>query len=501
MSARHMIWRPQRGPQHAFVTCPVEEIFFGGARGGGKTDGTLGRALLRVIKYQSKYKGIFIRKTLRQLEPVIARSKELYSSFGVYNEQKKAWQFKNGANLTFHYVEREADAENLQGSNLTDIMVEEIGNFADFKPLLKLKGTLRSTSGVPVCFSSTGNPGGVGQAEIKRRYIDPAPGGMKVIREKDALTGLMSERIYIPSRITDNKLLLENDPGYLARLAQTGSEALVRAWLDGDFDAVEGAFFSEFSKDRHVLQQAPLPRHWLRFRAMDWGSYFPFYVAWMAFASETWVHPSGRIIPKGSIIVYRELYGSQNDNNVGLKLPAEHVARMIAQQDMKDRISYGVLDPSAFKQDGGPSNAERMAVETEGKVLFRRADNRRLGSDGAVGGWDSLRSRLRGVEIDKQTVPTIYFFDNCKTIIRLLPLAQHDSDHPEDLSLPEDHALDAIRYGVMSRPWGAPLTADDDPKYNGYATAKDIRTMSFNELMKEKIKKERRRARESEYLP
>jgi hypothetical protein len=36
-------WRPQAGPQHALVLCPAKEIFFGGTRGGGKTDGVLGK--------------------------------------------------------------------------------------------------------------------------------------------------------------------------------------------------------------------------------------------------------------------------------------------------------------------------------------------------------------------------------------------------------------------------------------------------------------------------
>ena len=30
--------RPQAGPQQALVLCPIEEIFFGGTRGGGKAD-------------------------------------------------------------------------------------------------------------------------------------------------------------------------------------------------------------------------------------------------------------------------------------------------------------------------------------------------------------------------------------------------------------------------------------------------------------------------------
>ena len=40
-------WRPQEGPQKALVDCPLKEIFFGGTRGGGKTDGVLGKWALK----------------------------------------------------------------------------------------------------------------------------------------------------------------------------------------------------------------------------------------------------------------------------------------------------------------------------------------------------------------------------------------------------------------------------------------------------------------------
>jgi hypothetical protein len=440
------------------------------------TDGSLGRGLLRGIKYGVDYKAVFIRKELVQLESAIARSKEIYSHFGTYHEQKKRWELKNGASFTFKQVEKHDDAEALQGWNLTEIFVEEIGNYADLEPLLKLKGTLRSTAGVPTAFCSTSNPGGAGQAALKRRYIDPAPGGWEIIREKDALTGTMSERIFIPARITDNQLLLKNDPTYLSRLAQTGSEALVRAWLDGEWSMIDGAYFPEFSVAKHVLPDVPLPKHWLRFRAADWGSYFPFCVLWCAVAAEPWVHPNGRQIPRGAIVVYRELYGSEDDSNKGIKQEAGDVGRLVASLEKGESVVYGVLDPSAFKSDGGPSVAERMASATSGHVMFRRADNTRVGKNGAMGGWDTLRERLRGApDASGNKVPLLYLFGSCKALIRTLPLAQHDQDNPEDLSLPEDHAIDALRYGVMSRPWLVPAPARP-------ALIRDVRTMSLNEL-------------------
>jgi hypothetical protein len=39
--------RPQEGPQKALVDCSLKEIFFGGTRGGGKTDGVLGKWALK----------------------------------------------------------------------------------------------------------------------------------------------------------------------------------------------------------------------------------------------------------------------------------------------------------------------------------------------------------------------------------------------------------------------------------------------------------------------
>jgi len=459
------------------------------------TDASIGRALIRALKYQKHFKGHFIRRELTQLEPVIARSKEIYSSFGTYNESKKIWTFNSGGSLHFRYIERDADADKFLGDSCTDLLVEEIGNFPDIKPLLKLKGILRSVAGVPPSFCATGNPGGVGASLIKRRYVDPAPEGWRIIKDVDELTGLVSERIYIPSRITDNQLLLRNDPGYLSRLTRTGSAALVRSWLEGDFSAIEGAFFEKFNPSLHVVRNTKLPEHWLRFRAMDWGSWFPFYICWCAHASEDFNHPDGPFIPKGSIVVYREWYGSAGHNNTGLKMPAPEVGLEIQriERGMKIKPTYGVLDPSAFKMDGGPSVAERIARATDGAVTFRRADNRRIGKDGAMGGWDALRERINGIAtvVGDRTVniPTLYIFEQCADLIRTLPMMQHDKDNPEDLMGAEDHPSDSVRYAIMSRPW-----LEDAPKPK--APFKDFRDMTLNELW---VDHEKTRGRHQEW--
>ena len=69
------------------------------------------------------------------------------------------------------------------------------------------------------------------------------------------------QRVYIPSRVADNPFLGDD---YVARLKASGSPELVKAWLEGDWSVVAGAFFPEFSTARHVVAPRPLPAHWPR---------------------------------------------------------------------------------------------------------------------------------------------------------------------------------------------------------------------------------------------
>ena len=181
-------------------------------------------------------------------------------------------------------------------------------------------------------------------------------------------------------------------------------------------------------------------------------------------------------MPLGAIGRYREWYGASAPN-VGLKLTAEEVGKGIAERDGKEPIVYGVLDPAAFAEDGGPSLAERMAVATKGKAWFRKADNKRVTQRGALGGWDMMRNRMIG---DGDGRPMIYCFSTCTDSIRTIPALQHDPDKPEDLDTNgEDHAADEWRYACMSRPW----VQEIEP-------VKDIikamtKPKTFNDLMEE----------------
>jgi hypothetical protein len=378
------------------------------------------------------------------------RASDIYTPLGAKPiEFKKTIILPTGGRIRFRPLENEKDAAKYQGQNISDVCIEEAGLYPSSRPIDMMWGALRSSHGVPTQMILTANPGGPGQLWMKERYIDPAPQGMVPLIRKLS-NGGTHKYIYIPSRVQDNKVLLNNDPDYISRLHLVGSPALVKAWLEGDWSAIEGAFFPEFSMLRHVLPAAALPGWWTRFRSMDWGSARPFCCQWWAVASEDWQHPVTRyLIPRGALICYREYYGASAPN-VGLKLPAEEVAKRIKDMEEGEKVEQAssVIDPACFASDGGPSIAERMASQG---VYFRRADNRRIARNGRMGGWDAVRERLAG---DEDGRAMIYFFDVCRAIIRTLPVMQHDKSMAEDLDTnAEDHALDSARYACVSRPW------------------------------------------------
>jgi len=454
-----IIWEPQPGPQTALLACPIFEVFFGGARGGGKTDGMLGDFASHAAAHGENAAGLMVRRQRTELLDTIERSRAVYSAIGAkYNEQDKLWRFPDGARLRFAYLERDADADGYQGHSYTRVYIEEIGTFPSPKPVMKLMATLRSGHGVPVGFRATGNPGGPGHQWVKARYIDPAPLGWKILTEvfKNPWTGesLPRERVFIPSKLQDNRYL---GADYVANLQLSGSEQLVRAWLEGDWSIVEGAYFDCWRADRHVVRPFAVPEHWPRFRAFDWGSARPFSVGWWAVASEDHVVPEGRI-PKGAMVCYREWYGAK-EPNVGLKLTAEEVAKGIVSRTA-EAIDYDVADPSIHKEDGGPSIAERMYEASGRTIRWRPADNRRVPEHGHAGGWDQMRARLIG-EDDR---PMIYWFSTCADSIRTIPALQHSETRPEDVDTDgEDHAADQARYAAMSRPYIRPKQ-DETPK-------------------------------------
>jgi hypothetical protein len=446
-------WTPQAGPQtDAIKKAWVPELFYGGARGGGKSDFLLGDFAQDVpTPYGESWHGIIFRQTYKQLEELIKRSQMMYPNwFGPDKVTWKAgdstWVWANGATLKLRYAESDTDWMEYQGHQYGWIGWDELPTWASAENFLRMKACLRCADPrVPYRrIRASGNPGGPGHQWVKRYFgIDRIPKGMTLVNDPD-LPDSRSKRMYIPSKLTDNKILMSADPDYLDRLKELGNPELIRQWVDGDWDGVVGAYFPEFTARKHVVKLAAsdIPPDWTRYRAMDWGSARPFAVYWAAVADGT-TTLDGQQFPRGALIVYREYYGARKPNE-GVRMNADDVGLEIAKMDANDKITDAVIDPAAWSQSGGPSIAERMLTATNGKVMFRHGDNKR------IPGWDQVRARLVG----DGDAPQLFFTDVCQNLIRTLPALQNDPTKAEDVDTDsEDHAADALRYLCMARPY------------------------------------------------
>ncbi|MDR2892999.1 MAG: terminase family protein [Deltaproteobacteria bacterium] len=446
MESPKIIWTPNSDPQRLFLSCPFDEVLFGGSRGPGKTDSLLmDFAQHTGVGLGVDWKGILFRATYKQLEEVIHKTRKFYPRIfpgAKYSSSNFEWTFPAGETLKLRHVANIHDMENYQGHEYPWIGWEEICNWPDLSAYELSKALCRSTNpNAPRKMRATANPLGRGHLEVKRYFIDIAP----PFTPYTDSTG--RTRVFIPATVYDNKDLMLNDPNYVKGLESIEDENYRRAWLYGDWDVVAGAFFGDlWRKDKHVIFPFDIPTGWYCFRSFDWGSAKPFSVGWWTIADGTKA-PDGVYYPRGALIRFAEWYGcKKNTPNTGLRLTSKDVAKSIKERESKFIKAYGIkinpgpADPAIYAHDDGPSIAENM--KSVG-VSWVQADNSRLA------GWEQVRERLKGTEDGK---PLLYIFNTCLDTIRTLPSAPRDEAIWDDIDTEyEDHALDDLRYACMAR--------------------------------------------------
>ena len=453
-----VIWKPQPGPQTAVLTCPADIVLTGGARGGGKTASCIGHWIKHSGKYGSAARGIFLRRQYKQLEDVQRQLSEILPKLGgVFSKSGLFWTMPGGGTLKLRHLWDADAAANYQGHSYSVIYAEELTQWPDLKAIMKMTGTLRSAEGVRCQLIATANPGGPGHAEVKRFFVDPAPRGYLPIR--DEKTGL--SRVFIPSKLEDNPILMNNDPLYEKRLLTLGNPELVKAWRYGEWDVTFGGMFSDvWTPSRHVLRPFEIPSSWTFRRAFDWGSSSPFSLGMYAISDGTPVRElGGRVFPRGSVIRFGEWYGCAKDEsgqpkaNTGVTMSNTNIGRGIAQRStyrgQPVRWSGCVADPSIFAESGRESiyaDMQRGAREVGGVLHFDRAQNDR------VVGWTRMRDYLEEAAKDVPEKPGLWVFENNVHWLRTVPTLQRDESKPDDVeTTQEDHCGDEQRYLILSQ--------------------------------------------------
>jgi hypothetical protein len=143
-----------------------------------------------------------------------------------------------------------------------------------------------------------------------------------------------------------------------------------------------------------------------------------------------------------------EYYGSTKTANEGLGLSSDEMFKRMklfeetCSQLKNARNIIRIADPAIFgKESSGYSIAESAWKKG---IQFRRAKNER------VNGLAQVQNRL---VFDEKCECKLYFFENCRNMIRTLPLLQYDDKKVEDVdSSGEDHAYDCLRYICNENP-------------------------------------------------
>lgn len=405
--------------QREFFLSRARHTAYGGARGGGKSWAMRRKFILLALRYPG-LNLLLLRRTLPELREnhLIPMQRELYG-FAVYNSAERVFRFPNGSRIKLGYCDTLQDVYQYQGQEYAVIGLEEATHFTEeqMRFLTTCNRTTRKDFSPRMYY--TCNPGNVGHAWVKRLFIDR----MHAENENP------NDYLFIPARIYDNKVLLDADPNYIRQL-EALPEELRRAHLDGDWDVHAGQYFREFSRDRHVIEPFEIPSWWRRFRSMDWGYNDPCCVLWHAVDGENRVY------------TYRELYVRETR--------AGEVASMVLELSRGESISYTVASPDMWQKRGavlsgaGGFEGETLAeLFTSSGLSLTPADNSR------VPGWNRVRDFL-AVAPDGR--PNWLCFSDCRNLIRQLPALQFDQHNREDAADGDDHAPEALRYALMSRP-------------------------------------------------
>lgn len=414
------IWlgQPNSEPQQQFLESTAKYTCFGGARGGGKTWVARSKAKEGVLKYPG-IKILFVRREYNDLNdsvinPILASlPPEIYS----YNKTEHILTLLNGSTIKFGNMPGygEAVGGKYQGQEYDWLFIEEATQFLESE-FRGLAATVRGVNKIPKRIYMTCNPGGVGHFWVKRLFIDKQ--FKKGEHPKDYL--------FIQATVDDNKDLMEADPDYVHQLDLL-PEDIRRAHRYGDWNALSGVYFEEFTDGVHTCDPFPIPRHWKLNRTMDYG---------LDMHACLWV----AIDEYGRSYVYKmfsragQVVSEAAKSQLEMTAPYEHIEFTLAPPDLWSR-----------SRDSGKTQAELFA---QNGVPLIKADNDRKN------GWAALKDMFKVKEWpDGKKQPTLVIFNTCENLIDCLKCLMHDNTDPNDVSKnPHDitHSPDALRYYAKS---------------------------------------------------
>jgi PBSX family phage terminase large subunit len=409
--------------QYEFHNATADEVLYGGSAGGGKSYSIIWDAVTFGLSHPKLNIAIF-RKTYPELEKsiILEALKVIPAHWYNYNKHEHRMYLKaTGSILDFNYCQYDSDVYNFQSAQYDREYFDELTHFNKFVYVYLMSRCRTTKEGVKAQIKCASNPGNIGHEWVKKRFIEDAKPNA-VTKRVDPETGAEYTTQFIPARLSDNKYLAES--GDYENMLKRLPEEERRMLLEGDWTILKGQYFSEFRYDIHVVKPFTIPEYWTKIRCMDWGWTKPSAILWIAFD------------PEGNAYCYKELIATETTD--------QQLAKKIHDMSEGESIAYTMADPALWSTtqfERGESIAYRLA--NMGIPMIKGDNNR-------IAGWNLIHSYL---EFTDKKPPKLKIFENCHYLIDTLPGLIRDENKPEDLDTRgEDHAADALRYGLMTKP-------------------------------------------------
>lgn len=427
--------------------CNADEIFYGGALGGGKSYFLVWHMAAHCLKWGKDANTVMFRRTYDELTGSLVQEflRLFHGKVGQYKPSEHVFEWAgvngkpNGAKTWFRHLEKWEDTLKHESRQYSMIAFDELTTFEE-RQYLYIWRRLRCphNKNIHPQMLTTGNPGGVGHKWVFERFVqDKQPNTIYEITDAE---GNKFSRIFVPAKLDDNVDMLEADPSYKARLKATQSPEDYKAYVEGDWSRFMGLAFAEWQPVLHVVDDFPIPKDWKIVRCLDWGYASPFSVGWLTQNPKT-----------KQIIRIAEWYGAKKGPQggiTGVEMGARDVHAGIVDRERAYRDGkqfglpwYGVASPDMWKRTGaGPTEADEMNA---GEMLFRRADTNRAYTK-------TLMHSLLNIQPDTGQ-PGFVSFKSCDHFNNIFPKLIKDPKDPDKVEdkNQEDHVYEECGYGLV----------------------------------------------------
>lgn len=467
------IWKPESIPQEQFLALPesIPEALLGGGVNTGKSEILMLYGVVRKYHLIPGFKQVYLRKQLNQIRnEIVPRSKLIFKKLKGwnYNASYMYWEYiETGAQIFLGHCENEDDVHNYDTMEINLFTPDELTSLTEWSYLYIALQRVRSrpNSGLPAITRAAGMPGDIGHTWVKKRFVDAAPEGGKLIIGKGN-----RKMVYIHTTVADMPDTAERKEYSIQLDALPEAERQAKKF--GKWDSYAGQVFNEW-RDRnypdepdnaiHWIEPFDIPEFWPKIFVLDWGYAAMCYLLKIAISPKRRVYAYGEQWWRRTKISEWAPYVLEEENSdhprsfvVCRSAKQDRGQEQTIQQQIEEALGHSVElanhskgsriagkllihEYLRWKQKHIPTSERSQFDEERALHIFR---NR---------GLDEYNSYLKSfLEPEpEKNLPKLQVFNTCVQLKDALTACVADKDVPEDVAeFDGDDPYDTLRYAL-----------------------------------------------------